>query len=271
MSANWNQDFCLGVSKSDSSAYHCNNNCYPSSPVRSSSDSPVSFPGQPLLDVNSNQNVEWSALEYNQFIIATSRQETGYMSPTSSIEDTQDWASQVSPASNVCSSSPAAYVSQGSPATNQVNFTFDMVSPNCHTNYEASLLDVDFKFPSQADLDASLPKVYPSLPDYQTVLSVSQNEEVPQKKRSVSSVPCNLSKPNKPSRKLVTKATKRAAANARERKRMCGLNAGFQRLISLIQKDEFKRDKPMSKIEALRSARSRILELKQALGSLDMS
>jgi hypothetical protein len=60
----------------------------------------------------------------------------------------------------------------------------------------------------------------------------------------------------------VVRAKRRLDANARERKRMTGLNEAFVRLRAVLGCD---RDRPLSKMEALQMAQSRIEELKEML------
>ena len=57
-------------------------------------------------------------------------------------------------------------------------------------------------------------------------------------------------------------AKRRKDANARERKRMTGLNEAFSRLRGVLGS---MRDRPLSKMEALQTARQRILELQDIL------
>ena len=62
------------------------------------------------------------------------------------------------------------------------------------------------------------------------------------------------------------RAKRRQDANARERKRMTGLNGAFGRLRAVLG---CTRDRPLSKMEALQTARQRIAELKDMLQVAD--
>ncbi len=73
---------------------------------------------------------------------------------------------------------------------------------------------------------------------------------------------CSRKKPLSASVRL----KRRAAANARERKRMNGLNEAFARLRGVLP---CLRDRPLSKMEALQMARSYIEELAAVLGQQD--
>ena len=68
-----------------------------------------------------------------------------------------------------------------------------------------------------------------------------------------------------PKKKPLTEAVRRKRrldANARERKRMTGLNEAFSRLRVVLG---CNRDRPLSKMEALQMARQRIAELREML------
>ena len=58
------------------------------------------------------------------------------------------------------------------------------------------------------------------------------------------------------------RAKRRLDANARERKRMTGLNGAFSRLRAVLG---CKRDRPLSKMEALQMAQQRIAELQELI------
>ena len=60
------------------------------------------------------------------------------------------------------------------------------------------------------------------------------------------------------------RAKRRLDANARERKRMTGLNGAFSRLRAVLG---CTRDRPLSKMEALQMARQRIAELQEMLAA----
>ena len=58
------------------------------------------------------------------------------------------------------------------------------------------------------------------------------------------------------------RAKRRLDANARERKRMTGLNGAYSRLRAVLG---YKRDRPLSKMEALQMAQQRIAELQELI------
>ena len=148
----------------------------------------------------------------------------GYSSDSASYtySEYQDCGGQLSPATTVASSSSSSPV----PAT----FTYTFEQQQC-----------DYNMDPNTALFSDVPSTILNLP----------TKKLPGKKQQ----------PMKAMSAAVW-AKRRLDANARERKRMTGLNGAFTRLRAVLC---CTRDRPLSKMEALQTAQQRIAELRKML------
>lgn len=98
----------------------------------------------------------------------------------------------------------------------------------------------------------------PGLPSPSPLSSVSSASSTSQSTSTSSSSSSKKASSRKKAITAEVKAKRRLAANARERKRMTGLNGAFERLRSVLPR---LRDRPLSKMEALQMAQNYITEL----------